>query len=291
MKFVVPMAFSDPGHYCALARAADESGWDAAAVSDHVVHPQAIRSAYPYTKDGSLRWDETAPWPDPWLAIAAMAAVTERLRFFTFVYVLPLRNAFQVAKTVGTAAVLSGGRVALGLGVGWMQDEFELLGQDFRRRGRRADEMIEILRKLWTGEMVEHHGRFYDFEPLRMLPAPSERIPLYVGGVSEPALRRAARLGDGWVGSGHTPEQAGELLQELAKLREQAGRSADPFEAIVPLVVPPDFDTLRRLSELGASGTVNYPFVYTVGPGATLEQKLDMMKRVGDEVVAPLRDA
>ncbi len=289
MKFVVPMAFSDPGHYCALARAADESGWDAAAVSDHVVHPQAIRSAYPYTKDGSLRWDETAPWPDPWLAIAAMAAVTERLRFFTFVYVLPLRNAFQVAKTVGTAAVLSGGRVALGLGVGWMQDEFELLGQDFRRRGRRADEMIEILRKLWTGEMVEHHGRFYDFEPVRMLPAPADRIPLYVGGLSEPALRRAARLGDGWLSDLHTAGELGEIAARLAGYRREYGRSGEPFEVIAACKDAFDLDAYRRLEERGITQLMTVPWLLYGKPAAALQAKCDAIRRFADDVILKMR--
>jgi probable F420-dependent oxidoreductase len=192
VKFVVAMAYCDPLHYCELARCTEDCGYEAMSVSDHVVVPETIRSPYPYTADGKPRFALTTPWPDPFVAIAAMAAVTTRLRFLTNVYVLPLRSPFVVAKAVSTAAVLSGDRVALGVGMGWMQDEFALLEQPWPRRGRRADEMIEVMRKLWTGDWVEHHGEFYDFERLRMSPAPAGRVPLYAGGTSEAALRRAA---------------------------------------------------------------------------------------------------
>ena len=132
MKFAASLAFSDPTHYCELARAAEESGWDALVLSDHVVHPEKIETPYPYTADGAPRWQAPAPWPDPWVSVGAMAAVTQRIRFLTGIYVLPLRNPFLVAKAVGTAAVLSGDRVSLGIGVGWMKEEFDLLEQDFR---------------------------------------------------------------------------------------------------------------------------------------------------------------
>ncbi len=289
MKFLVPMVFNDPRHCCALARAADESGWDAATVSDHVVHPQSIRTPYPYTEDGSLRWEESAPWPDPWVTIAAMAAVTERLRFFTYVYVLPLRNPFQVAKTVGTAAVLSDGRIALGLGVGWMQEEFELLGQDFRRRGRRTDEMIEVMRKLWTGKMVEHHGRFYDFDPVRMLPAPQAPIPLYVGGLSEPALRRAARLGDGWLSDVHPARELAEIAERLRGYRREYGRSEEPFQIIAACVDAFDVDAYQRLEERGITHLMAVPWLLYGKPADSLEAKRDAIRRFADDVILKMR--
>ena len=119
MKFCCSLAFNDPSHFVELAKTAEDCGWDALMLSDHVVHPEKIRSTYPYTKDGAPRWEAPAPWPDPWVAIGAMAAVTSRIRFMTAVYVLPLRNPFVVAKAVGTAAVMSGNRVTLGIGAGF----------------------------------------------------------------------------------------------------------------------------------------------------------------------------
>jgi probable F420-dependent oxidoreductase len=192
MKFGLSVAFSDPSHIGAMAAAADRAGFDCVALSDHVVHPKRIRTPYPYTDDGSTRWPPFTDWLDPWVAISAMAAVTERIRFFTSVYVLPMRSPFLVAKTVSSAAVLSGGRVALGVGAGWMRDEFDLMEQAFDARGRRMDEMIDVLRRIWSGGWVEHHGDHYDFDPLEMSPAPVDPIPIYVGGFSPPAIRRAA---------------------------------------------------------------------------------------------------
>jgi alkanesulfonate monooxygenase SsuD/methylene tetrahydromethanopterin reductase-like flavin-dependent oxidoreductase (luciferase family) len=134
--------------------------------------------------------------------------------------------------------------------------------------------------------VVEHRGEFFDFEPLSMSPAPARPLPVWVGGISKPALRRAARLGDGWIGTGQTPEQASEILAELARLRAAAGRAAQPFETIVPLVVPPERDLLRRLADQGASGTVSYPFTYTVGPTSTLAQKRAYLEGFAENVIA-----
>jgi len=122
-----------------------------------------------------------------------------------------------------------------------------------------------------------------------MSPAPPHPIPIYIGGASKPALRRAARLGDGWLGAGNTPEQAEKILVELRRLREEVGRIEEPFDAIVPLVTPLELDTLRRLSDLGATGSVSYPFGYTAGLDATLEQKLDVMQDFGERVIRPMQ--
>ena len=288
MKFVVATAFSDPRHYCELARSADACGYDALAVSDHVVHPQRIETPYPYTEDGVPRFRPDTPWPDPWVAIGAMAAVTERLRFLTNIYVLPLRNPFVVAKAVGTAAVLSGDRVALGVGVGGMREEFTLLEQPFAKRGRRAEEMVEVLRKLWTGHMVEHHGAFYDFEPVAMLPAPARPIPVYVGGVSEVALRRAARLADGWISELHSAAELAELVAKLRRYREEAGRADEPFSVFGAARDAFGLDGYRRLRDLGVTHVLTLPWVFSHGVEASLDQKCDGLRRFADEVNAKL---
>ena len=138
MKFVTSLAFTHPSELGALARAADEAGFAYVSLSDHVVHPQKLETPYPYTEDGSPRWEPFTSWPDPWVTIASLAAQTQRLRFYTSVFVLPMRDPFTVAKAVGTAAVLSEGRVSLGIGAGWMKDEFDLVERSFRNRGKRA---------------------------------------------------------------------------------------------------------------------------------------------------------
>ncbi len=289
MKFVTSLAFSDPAHYCDLAVAAESAGWDGLAVSDHVVHPEKIASPYPYTEDGSPRWDAPAPWPEPFVAIGAMAAVTTRLRFVTSIYVLPLRDPFTVAKAAGTAAVMSGNRLSLGMGVGWMREEFELLGQSFARRGRRADEMVAVMRTLWQGGMVEYHGEFFDFERLQMSPAPSEPIPILVGGVSEPALRRVGRLGDGWISDIHGVDEIREIVAKLRAYRAEYGREHEPLEVLASCSDAVDVDGYRRLEDAGATTLQTMPWLFYGGPTDDLARKVEGLRRFGEDVIAKFR--
>jgi len=290
MKFWQSVAFNEPDQLVEIARGAEAAGFEGVLISEHLFIPSAYAARYPYSETGRPDFSAHTPFPDPWVTMTAMAAATSRLRFATMVFILPLHHPLEVAKAVATASIFSGGRVALGAGAGWMREEFDVLGVDFATRGRRFDESIEILRSVWLGEMADFRGEIFRFDALQMSPAPAEPIPIYIGGASKIALRRAARLGDGWLGAGNTPDEAAEILAELRRLRDDAGRSALPFEAIVPLTTAPDPDTLKRLGELGATGSVNYPFAYTAGPDASLEQKLDVMKRFGDEVIRPCRD-
>jgi probable F420-dependent oxidoreductase len=291
MKFWQYLAFSEADQLPAIARIAEEVGFSGALLGDHLVFPEKLRSAYPYSPDGQPGFASDASWPDPWVAIAAMAAVTRRLRFATSVYILPLRSPFQVAKTVATAAVISGNRVALGAGAGWMREEFDLEGVDFASRGRRYDEMIEVLRKLWRGGMVEHHGEHFDFERLELAPVPSEPIPIYVGGHSEAALRRAARLGDGWIGTGATPDEIPGLLKTLRDLRSEAGRERQPFETMLSVMAAPERDLYRRIEDQGLGGIVHWPFRYLLGPASSVEQKRAAMEKFAEEIIVPLGGA
>jgi len=288
VKFWQVVSFSEPEQLIEIACGAEEAGFEGVLLSDHLFFPGDLRSRYPYSEDGKPMFDGTMPFPDPWTTIAAMAAVTTRLRFGTMVYILPLRHPLEVAKAVGTAALLSGDRVLLGTGAGWIREEYDALGVDFATRGKRYDEMIEVMRKAWTGAMVEHRGVHFDLGHFQMSPAPKRSVPIAIGGVNEVALRRAARLGDGWIGTGQTPEQAVELLGRLATLRREAGRASQPFEAIVPLVTPPDADVFRRLADAGMTSTTAWPFLYTLGPSSTLAQKRESMLRFGESVIAKL---
>jgi probable F420-dependent oxidoreductase len=285
MRFVVATSFSDPAHYLPMARCAEECGWDWMTLSDHVVHPESLASKYPYTEDGEAYWGADNPWPDPWVTIGAMAAVTERIRFMTNVFILPARNPILVAKEVGTAAVLSRGRVALGIGVGWMREEFEVLGQDFSTRGKRADEQIEILRLLWSGRMVEHHGRHYRFPRLQMSPAPPTPIPVFVGGVSRPALARAARC-DGWISVIHSLDEIRGYVGTLRELRADYGKAKEPFEVFVSSDEAQSIDGLRRLEDAGATGVITMPWLlYGLDP-TSLAEKCEGIRRFSDDVIA-----
>lgn len=289
MKFWQAVSFSEPEQLVEIAKLVEQTGFEGILVSDHLFFPEKISSKYPYTPDGVPGFERETPWPEPFSTVGAMAAVTSRLRFATMVYILPLRHPVEVAKACATLDVLSGGRFVLGTGAGWMKEEFDQLGVDFHTRGARFDEAIEVLRKLWRPGMNEHHGRFFDFPRLQMSPAPRRSVPIYVGGASPAAFRRTARLADGWLGTGTDPEQASRDLAEIARLRAEAGRAREPFEAIVPLTTPPDADVLRRLEDQGAHGTVSYPFLYALGPTSTLEQKRRHLESYAENVIRKLR--
>jgi len=285
VKFCFALSFSPLEQYLTLAKAADECGWNAVACSDHVVNPETITSVYPYTADGGRRWEPFTEWPDCWVSIGAMAAVTERLEFFTNVYVLPMRNPFNIAKSVGTAAVLSHNRVSLGIGMGWMEEEFSALEQPFAKRGKRADEMIEVLRTLWSGGWVEHHGEFYDFDRLEMTPTPTKQVPIYVGGISAPAFRRAAR-NDGWVSDMHTIAEFADIRQQLDAERKAIGRENEPFAMIGSCVDAFDYDGYRKLEEVGVTHLLTMPWVFYSGFTEDPQERLDGIRRFADDIIS-----
>lgn len=289
MQFWQSTGFGEVDQLVGVAQAAEELGFDGLFLSDHLVYPGNLESRYPYSQDGEADFKADTPFPDCWAAISAMATVTERVRFATLVHILPLRHPLEVAKSIGTASILSDGRVALGAGAGWVKEEFDILGVDFKTRGRRMDESIEVLRKLWTGEMVEHHGECFDIPPVQMSPAPNHPIPIWIGGASKPALRRASQRCDGWLGAGNTLEDAIGIADELHRLRVEAGRQEEPFEVVAPLFEPLTPDVLQTLEDHGVTGTVNFPFFYTVGPQSTLSQKRAAMEQFAETVIRPSR--
>jgi len=290
MKFCCTLGFVHPDHLVRLAVAAEAAGFETVTVADHVVHPLEIRSLYPYSKDGRRGWDESAPWPDPIVATMAMAAHTTRLRFSQGVFILPMRDPFTVAKAVGTCARLSGNRIRLGIGLGWMADEFELLGQSFSDRGARNDEMIVVLRKLWTGEVVEHHGRFYDFGPLAMVPRVDEPIPIIIGGISKPALRRVAALGDGWAPAGLLVDQVAAAMHEIRGMMKEQGRAEQSLEVFAACPDATDLAGYQRMDALGISHVVLKPwarYVKVDRTGIASPQAMeDGIRRFGEEVIA-----
>ncbi len=289
MKFVVNAAYAPVEALPGMARACDEAGFEAIAVSDHLIHPEKLATPYPYTDDGAPRWENFTDWPDPFVAIAAMAAVTERLRFVTSVFVLPLRNPLQVARTVATAAVMSNGRLVLGIGAGWMEEEFQAMEQPFRSRGRRMDEMIEVMRRLWEEPgYVEHHGEFFDFPPVEMRPAPREPVPIWVGGVSKAAQRRAAMLSDGWISDVHTVGELGEMVSALRALREDSPRAGTPLSVLAAATDAYTIDGYRRLEDVGVTHVQTLPWTLYGSSGATLEERRQGIARFGEEVIAPM---
>ncbi len=286
MRFSISTAFLPTAELPAIAKAADALGYDSLAMPDHVVDLETLRTPYPYTPDGERRWSPDAEWPDPWVMAGALSAVTERLRFVTTVYVPAVRSPFQVAKSVGTAAVVSGNRVALGVGIGWCEEEFELLEQGFRTRGKRTDEGLALMKELWQPGWREFHGEFYDAPRLTMEPTPTAPVPVYVGGLSEIAFRRAARH-DGWVGDMYPTDEAIGWATRLAEVRAEAGAEGDfsVFLALTDAFLPEHF---ARAEQGGVTDCMTMPWMYYSGPKATLEQKLEGMARFADEIIRPL---
>jgi probable F420-dependent oxidoreductase len=288
MRFSVATAYLPPEELAPIARAADELGYHAMALADHVVNLETLTTEYPYTEDGQRRWEPFTPWLDPMVTIGALGAVTERLRFFTNIYVLPMRNPFVVAKTVATASALTGGRVSLGVGMGWCREEFDLLEQPFAKRGARADEMLGLLEQLWSGGWVDHDGEFYEVPRLEMTPPPPAPVPIYVGGLSDAALRRAARH-DGWISDLISTDEAARYRARIDAHREAAGRTGD-FSMIVSLNDAMTVDQFRRAEEVGVTDLLTMPWAYYGGFQISLAEKIDGLKRFADEVASHLVD-
>jgi probable F420-dependent oxidoreductase len=228
-----------------MAVAAEEAGADSLWANDHLVMVDHPDSRYPYSPDGRIPWDMDRKFFDTLITCSFMAAVTRRCRVGTDVLILPQRNVLELAKAAATIDVLSGGRFVLAVGLGWFRKEMEALGYSFTTRARRADEMIEVLRRSWTGRPEPFDGREIQVgEGVVMQPRPAQPggVPILVGGVSPPAYRRAARLGDGWMGVANLDagelREVSEALVEIDREREAAGRMDQPFRRVLKLHTP-----------------------------------------------------
>lgn len=269
-----------------IAVAADELGYASFAIADHVVDLESLATPYPYEADGSRRWDSSCEWPDPWVLVGALSALTTRISFFTSIYVAAMRSPYQVAKSVGTAAVMSGGRVRLGVGVGWCREEFDLLGEDFATRGKRTDEGLDLVRRLWEDEWVRSDGPFYPTPNLTMSPRPTSKVPILIGGMSEVALRRAARH-DGWIGDVSSTEDAIGYATRLRELRSGLGieEKATVVAALNDALTPEQFAAAEAG---GVTDAMTMPWLFYHGFKATLDQKIDGMEQFARDVLKPL---
>ena len=257
-------------------------------MSDHVIVATEVDSAYPYSASGKFFAQDTGVSLEQVTALSFVAAATSKIRLLTSVLVLPHRHPVLAAKMLATVDVLSKGRLTAGVGVGWMREEFDLLGQSFDARGRRTDEMMDVLRLIWGGGWVEHAGEFYAFDPLEMSPAPEAPIPIYVGGFSQPAIRRAASRGDGWISDLHSSDELAELIPEVLGLRAQSDRAGDPFEILVTCNDAFTLDHYRRIADMGATHFTTMPWLLYGADPDNLQQKLDGIARFGDEVIGRL---
>ena len=236
VQFWCNLTFVDLELLPELCRKAEELGFDGVAIGEHLVTFETQYNQYLYTDDGQLYWQPETHWVDNWVAFAALAQHTTTLRFINSVFVLPLRDPLSVAKAISTAARFSDDRITLAVGVGWQKAEFDIVGQSFSNRGKRADEMLEIIPRLMAGEMMEYHGQYYDFPRLQMSPAVGQPVPIMVGGNSDAALARAARH-DGWYGTQENTAAMPAIVERLRAERRRAGRPDDtPFDVLVAIL-------------------------------------------------------
>ncbi len=296
MRFGFHIFMVDPSEFLDLARTADAHGWDSIQVADAPFFPEVTSEPYPYTPDGKRFWPLDLPVLDPWVAITAMATVTTRIRFLPSVLRLAVRQPLLEAKALCSVAAISGDRVALGVGLAWMPEEFKWLGQDKKTRGARQNEAIQVIRLLLGGGMVEFHGKYFDFDRLIMAPVPKKRIPIYVGGSTPPALKRAARYGDGWIGIVHGKDEIQGMVAELNAMRREFGRDKEPFDIMLHCPDATTVDDMRRLEDLGVTDLQVAPWtqpsilaelgVSSMAMQPPLAVKQEAIKRYAGEIIA-----
>jgi probable F420-dependent oxidoreductase len=280
VRFWLSLNFEPMDQLLDHARDAEAFGFEGVVLPDHVVIKVGERTAHP--KGYPLQPNEF--FLDPFCAFSAMAAVTTRLRFLNYVYVVPLRDPFSLAKQAGTVSVISAGRFVLGTGTGWLREEFETLGQDWMSRGRRLDEMLPILRDLWDNGYAEYHGQHYDFPRSGMFPVPPGRVPIWIGGHSMAAARRAAHF-DGYMPMTPLDEPTMEQFRTIDNIRRDQGLS-DPFER---MVIPPagniDPGRVRELEDLGMTSMLVLPWRQS-DSSISYSTKRGLAERFASDVIA-----
>jgi probable F420-dependent oxidoreductase len=288
VRFSYAESMTDPSFYAPLARAADAAGYDSFVVPDSICYPRHADSRYPFSPDGTREFLEDKPFLEPFSLIPALGAVTARLRFVTFVLKLPVRNPVLVAKQATSTAVLTGNRLVLGVGISPWREDYEVLGVPWEHRGRRMDEEIAVIRGLSAGGYFCHHGEFFDLPPVKIAPVPTAPVPILIGGHGDAALRRAARVGDGWLHGGGDPGHLPGLLARLAEFRRQEGTADRPFEVHVISMDAFSVAGVRRLEDQGVTDViVGFRWPYAVGPDTEpLADKIASLQRFAERVIS-----
>ena len=291
MRFSYAESMTSPAYYPPLARAAEDSGYDAMVVPDSICFPERSDSVYPFNPDGTRDFLEDKPFLEPFSLIPALGAITERLRFITFVLKLPVRDPVLVAKQATSVAVLTGDRLVLGVGTSPWREDYEVLGVPWERRGRRMDEELEVIRGLSAGGYFSFSGEIFKIPNIKICPVPGKPVPILIGGHGDAALRRAARAGDGWLHGGGDPAQLPALLARLAEFRRQEGTADRPFEVHVISADAYSVDGVRRLEDQGVTDViVGFRWPYQTGQDTEpLTDKIAHLRRFADTVIAKVR--
>jgi probable F420-dependent oxidoreductase len=275
VKFGVSSGRLNPAFFLEVALEAERLGYESFWMPEHLVFPKDMTGS-PHPGDEHPPVPPSTPVFDAFAYLCFLAGQTSRIRLGTNIYLLGLRHPFSAARSVQTLDIVSGGRAEVGIGAGWLRSEWRAAGLDPGTRGRRLDEAIGVCKRLWTEESVEHHGEFFDFEAVMFEPKPIQKPwpPLHVGGESEAALRRAARLGDGWYGLVHTVDSAAQRVSRLRDLRAEAGREREPLEITIGGQVE-SRDDVKRFEDAGVDRLV-------VTPWRRSREAVDGLRRFAD---------
>lgn len=291
MRFGYLETMTDPAFMRPLALAAEEAGYDAFVVPDSICYPEHSDSKYPYTADGNREFLEDKPFVETFALISYLAAITERIRFNTSVVKLPLRHPVLLAKQLSSTALLSDNRVTLGVGLSPWPDDYEAVDVPWAGRGKRLDEMLDIIRGLCAGDFFDYEGEIFQVPSIKICPVATKPVPLIIGGHSEPAMRRAVLKGDGWIHAGGNADELDVLLVRMGELRREYGKENDPFEIHVISMDAYSPDGVRRLEDMGITDVmVGFRNSYTLAQDTEpLEKKLDAMRQYADRVMSKAR--
>lgn len=286
MNFSYQIGMCDANHYLPLVKAAEEAGFQGITIPDSICYPEVASSKYPYNKDGSREFLESVPFLESLIAVAAMVAVTEKIRFSTFVYKLAVRQAAVVAKQVQSIQLLSGNRFDFGVGISPWEEDFAICNVPWEKRGKRFDEQIAILRGLETGEFFGHEGEMLTMPSNKMCPTPTQKTPILIGGHAEIALKRAARVGDGWMCAGATMEQLTGYISRINELRDELGTSDRPFRIFTTGADAFSQEGIAKLENLGVTDVViGFRNVYEMDPDKPLDEKIAMLQWYANEFI------
>ncbi len=287
MRFSYAEAMTQASYYAPLAQAAEAAGYTSMTVADSLIYPKESDSKYPYTDTGDRAFLDGKEFIETMILCAHIFAHTTTLRLTPFVLKLPIRPPVLVAKQASSLAFLSGNRLGLGVGLSPWPEDFDALGIDWARRGKRMDECMDILKGLTTGEYFRYSGDFYEVEELKQCPGASEPIPLLVGGHADAALRRAVLKGNGWMHAGGDGEELDRLLTRLAEIRKEEGDTRDDFEVHVISYDAYTVDGVKRLEDKGVTDCiVGFRVPYIMGPDPEpLEKKVDALNSYAESII------
>ncbi len=295
MRFTLWNTSANPDEFLPINAAAEAAGWDSLCLNEGTFQPERQEDEiYPFSADGKRPWSPDTPYLEPMTILPALATHSERLRYLTWVLKLPLREPLTFAKQVATAALMSGNRLDLGVGISWMPQEYDYTGLEWETRKQRFVEAIEVLRLVLTGEMVEYHGEVFDFGRLQARPAPTEPVTFHIGGHKEPSLKMAAAFGDGWCGVPAPMPETERIINRLHQLLDENDRPVEGFKIHAGSLDASTVEDYAKLAEMGVTDCIVMPWMTMLGDagndalGVPLSRRLESIHQFGEEIIAPL---